>query len=73
MDPAFELLCLTLSSPSTVFASWKELELDEHDGTSLLGKHSMILIESLTTFTTLAERRKSTLLFVMKNIKTDAF
>lgn len=44
-----------------MFGSWRErffflIELDE-----LLGKHSMILMESLMIFTTLVERQKSTL------------
>jgi len=40
-----------------------KIELDEHDGFYLLGKDSMILMESLMTFTTLVEKQMSTLLF----------
>ena len=63
MHLAFELLCLTLSSPLN--SVWKlerereiflKIELDEHDSISLLGKHTMILMESSMTFTTLVER-----------------
>lgn len=70
MDLTFELLCLTLSSllnsvskQETETEIFLKIEWDERDGISLPGKHSMVLMESLMTFTTVVERQNSTSVF----------